>query len=464
MRVSVVDKLEIADRRVTTDGYLAVRANIARSGVYQYSRAEVGLPGNPNEMVGVYRSPEFVFDDASLATIPHKPITLNHPKGGVSAKTWKRDAIGHMGGAAWESEDRKHVVVDMLMMDSVGIQAANTTHQQISLGYSTTIIAQDGVSPEGEPYAAVMTDGYRVDHAALVPAGRAGHTCRVGDSAWPTEDITDSPATAEKWLRKAIALHEKHMNGTAPTTGKAGAASQELMMTQMKNALSELTGEKVKPKMKMGDTTTHTETLVKDAKKMPSLILDGLKVDLEDSEAVSAAFKKLTDKADAATALADKATADLAASEAKAATDIAAKDAKIATLDAEVASLKQAVIDAKVTPEQMREAAKAYSIITDAATKMGFKVEDAMSEAEIKKGAVLAKLGDTYKDKSEAFFDAAFEIEAGKLKDAAPADPYRLAMGDRKTPDFGGNAAEEARKARQEMIDRLNNPTTEEAK
>jgi hypothetical protein len=37
-------------------------------------------------------------------------------------------------------------------------------------------------------------------------------------------------------LKDAIALHVKHMNGTAPTTGAAGERSQMAMMTMMKTA------------------------------------------------------------------------------------------------------------------------------------------------------------------------------------------------------------------------------------
>lgn len=50
----------------------------------------------------------------------------------------------------------------------------------------------------------------------------------------------DSIPGAVKWLKKAIALHEQHMNGEKPTTGKAGEESQMLMMEQMKKALSEI--------------------------------------------------------------------------------------------------------------------------------------------------------------------------------------------------------------------------------
>lgn len=41
-------------------------------------------------------------------------------------------------------------------------------------------------------------------------------------------------------LQQAIRLHEKHMSGTAPTTGPAGMQSQMEMMRQMQGALKAL--------------------------------------------------------------------------------------------------------------------------------------------------------------------------------------------------------------------------------
>lgn len=49
-------------------------------------------------------------------------------------------------------------------------------------------------------------------------------------------------AEAVKLLEQAIALHEKHMNGTAPTTGAAGMRSQMEMMRMMQGALQALNG------------------------------------------------------------------------------------------------------------------------------------------------------------------------------------------------------------------------------
>jgi hypothetical protein len=48
---------------------------------------------------------------------------------------------------------------------------------------------------------------------------------------------------ARQYLAEAIALHEKHMDGTEPTTGPAGEASQAEMMRLMQQAYEALTGE-----------------------------------------------------------------------------------------------------------------------------------------------------------------------------------------------------------------------------
>ena len=48
---------------------------------------------------------------------------------------------------------------------------------------------------------------------------------------------------ARRYLADAIALHEKHMNGTEPTTGPAGEKSQDEMMRMMQQAYEALTGE-----------------------------------------------------------------------------------------------------------------------------------------------------------------------------------------------------------------------------
>jgi uncharacterized protein len=401
LRVSVTDRLTVASTKPVGNGYLAVRANVARSGVYQYTRGEIGLTdGDPNELVSVYRSPDFTFDEASLATIAHKPVTLNHPPKGVSAKTWKRDGIGHSGGAVSEAEDRKHVVVDMLLMDADGVQAAQTTHKEISLGYLTSIRPEIGTSPEGEPYAAVMDGGYVCDHIALVPAGRAGHTCRVGDAAWPSEE----PATPPK--------KEKPVK-TFTLDGLPIRFDDE--------AAIEAGFKKLQDAANTANARADT------------------------------ADKALTDaQAEAATAATTHATA------------IQAKDAEIATLTAEKATLTTQLADAS-SPERLKAAAAAYAHVVDTAKALGATVTDGASEADIKRAVVTAKLGDAAKDWTDAQFDVSFNTLAAGVKVEAK-DALRATF-DSPTPVADmDNLNDAAAKARQAMIDGLKKPATENAK
>lgn len=392
MRISVADRLEIADKRTTSAGYLAVRAKIARDGVYQYTRGSIGLDGDPNEMVGVYRSHDWVFDSDNLATFAHKPICVGHPNEQVNSANWKKLAVGQIGDKVWEAEDRKHVQVDMLIMDQAGIEAATTHSKELSAGYSCEILAQDGVAPDGTPYVAVMSGKLIADHVALVPRGRAGSHARIGDAAWPIEDLA-----------------------------------------------------------------TEKET-----PKVPKIVYDGLTVDLSDAEATQALITKLTDKASDETRRADNAVKALTDAEVLHAS--ALKDANDAKdkAEAEAISAKKALEDAKVTPEQLRDAAKAYAALVDAAGKIApeFAITDSMTEADIRKGVVLAKFGDSYAGKPEGFFDALFEVETGKLADEKPdakTDAFRDAMAGRKIVDFG-DAAATAKAARDKMIAGFNAP------
>lgn len=58
------------------------------------------------------------------------------------------------------------------------------------------------------------------------------------DTAEGQKGSTPDVPKAKEWLKKAIDLHEKHMNGTV----KPDDASQKTMMTQMKNAMTALGG------------------------------------------------------------------------------------------------------------------------------------------------------------------------------------------------------------------------------
>jgi len=386
LRINVADRLEVTDKRVTSAGYLAVRANIAKDGVYQYARGEVGLPGNPNEMIGVYRSHDFVFDSENLATFAHKPVCIGHPKEPVNSKNWKNLAVGAIGDKVWEAEDRRHVQVDMLLMDQAGIDAAQSSHRELSCGYSCSIEAEDGVSPEGEAYQAVMKGPLIADHLALVPRGRAITAAFVGD-AWPTE-ITDT---------------------------KNPPAS----------------------------------------KRKKSMLIDGLKIDLSDEEAVASLVKKLTDARSVAEAALidaqDKAKVAAKTAETALADATKAHDTAMGQKDAEIAELQGKIVD----QSQIDALAQAKADVVDKAkAALGDKAPDfaGKSVPDVRRLSVAVKFGDAaVADKSDDYVEARFDA---MVSTADVTDSFRQSVLSPVVNFNANDAAAKSKAARDAMIAR----------
>lgn len=131
-------------------------------------------------------------------------------------------------------------------------------------------------------------------------------------------------------------------------------------------------------------------------------------------------------KADQAKALAD--------AEAKHKAEIDAKDAEIAKKDAEIEKLK----DAQLSDADLDARVQARAKLVGDAAKIAKDVKvEGLSDADIRKAVVAAKLGDAaIKDRSDAYIEARFDVlaeDAGKadpvagvLKDAKPAAPTSL--------------------------------------
>ena len=172
-----VEDATITGTRITTDGYLVADALCARTGIQRYLGSELGRPDL--QTVDVYRPPEVVFSKDSLSTYPHKPITNDHPQELVTSDNWKEHASGIMGDEVLR--DGEYVRVPLTVMDKKSINDVENGKRELSLGYEMSLDWQEGETPEGEPYQAVMTD-YRANHLAIVDKGRAGSKARIGDT------------------------------------------------------------------------------------------------------------------------------------------------------------------------------------------------------------------------------------------------------------------------------------------
>ncbi|WP_299663854.1 DUF2213 domain-containing protein [uncultured Ruegeria sp.] len=182
------DAVTVGGTRKTDDGYLIADAFAVRTGIQVYRGEELDLPDQ--DEIRVWRPEDEVRSPQSLRTFSHAPITLGHPQR-VTADNWKDLAKGEVSTEAeW---DGNKIKLPLIIKDAEAIAAVEGGVRELSAGYVCQIEFTDGVTPEGEPYGAIQRD-IRVNHLAIVPNGRAGSECRIGDGAdkWGAAPLTPS--------------------------------------------------------------------------------------------------------------------------------------------------------------------------------------------------------------------------------------------------------------------------------
>jgi len=180
------DNVMLHDVRRTSDGYLTAKVKVARTGIQKYRGYEVGL--DHEDEISVYRPAEQVFRKDSLNSYAHRPITKEHPREAVTADNWKKYAVGQTGGEV--ARDGDFVTVPLVLMDADIIRDWETgVRKQLSLGYSTELMWDSGVTDKGEKYDAIQTD-IRANHLAVVVAARGGPNLRIGDNNQGDDKMT----------------------------------------------------------------------------------------------------------------------------------------------------------------------------------------------------------------------------------------------------------------------------------
>lgn len=161
----------------TPEGYLICYAvPINRTGTQLYSAGELGLDGDPERPVTVYRLEEDVFAPAAIASLEGKDVTRGHPNEMLNAENQASYSKGHMENVR---RDGENTVADLVIKDpSLVSDVENGILREVSCGYHCQF----------EPYR----DGYRQthiigNHVAVVPRGRAGRDVAIQDAAEEAE-------------------------------------------------------------------------------------------------------------------------------------------------------------------------------------------------------------------------------------------------------------------------------------
>lgn len=342
----------------TADGYATFEARVARGGnVQTYLGSELGF--EDRETIRVYRPEAEVFKKDAIKTYAGVPVTMGHPQDGVSASNWKDLAVGEVGDDILR--DGEFVRVPMILRDASAIAAVEAGQRELSMGYKAELSFQDGVSPSGEAYDAVMT-GFQMNHVAAVWKARGGEQLRIGDGVneWGASPV--SIADRKESDMTDIKLRTVVVGDQAVNTTDEGARAIEQLKGQ-------ITAKDAKIE---ADADAHSKAVAaKDAE------IDSLKGKLKEAEG------------------------------------------KIPAADA----------ISKLVADRVALEAKARAIVADVKA-------DGLTDADLKKAVVAAKVGDeAIKDKAQAYIDARFDILAeDATKDDGAGDPVAAVIKSGITP------------------------------
>ncbi len=210
-----------------------------------------------------------------VATLNGKPAPAGHPKNDagqyISALNGEALLNAYIGSVCTNARhEGGKTLVDVVVNEAqakahpdgaklverldAAIAGNNADPIHVSTGLFVEAISANGESL-GKKYDRIATN-LQYDHLAILLNQTGAGTPEQGVGMFLNSEGVEErvdcavlstneagTAKAEKSLKDAIALHEKHMNGTAPTTGADGEKSQMKMMRMMKAALDYLTGK-----------------------------------------------------------------------------------------------------------------------------------------------------------------------------------------------------------------------------
>jgi len=190
----VTDTITVSSRKITDHGFLEAPAILARTGVQQYTRRELGITdGDPTSIIRLYRPADEVFNPESMSSFEANPITLNHPKGNrVAADNWRNVAVGDVHGVHQSPDGMAGRVV---IRDARAVKAVQQDGKTaLSNGYTFTLDPTPGTTEDGQVYDGIQRN-IRGNHVAIVDVARGGPICQIADSAGGDAGATEPKPT-----------------------------------------------------------------------------------------------------------------------------------------------------------------------------------------------------------------------------------------------------------------------------
>ncbi|AIN15539.1 Uncharacterized protein conserved in bacteria [Yersinia pseudotuberculosis] len=166
-------------------GLLCKDVPIGRTGVQLYGGEELDdiEPDSDGEIL-VERTEDEVFRPETLASFEGMTFTVSHPIEDVTPDNWGRYAAGHVQNVRRGTGDQSDLMIaDIVVKKAEAIKVIlEEGVDQISSGYDAEY--QQTAIGKARQYDIIA------NHVALVPTGRAGKRCSIGDSKRMTMNNT----------------------------------------------------------------------------------------------------------------------------------------------------------------------------------------------------------------------------------------------------------------------------------
>ncbi|MGS3448559.1 DUF2213 domain-containing protein [Klebsiella electrica] len=168
---------------------------IGRTGEQEYDATErPELVPNERGKIIVRRTPEEVFSDRAMASFEGMAVTIGHPRDFdgqiifVTPDNWRQLAHGHIQNVRRGTDDKTDLLLaDVIVKTPEALQAIDDGDDEVSCGYDADY---EQISPGLAKQSAITAN-----HLALVPNGRAGFRCAIGDSM---------PSTTKNWFTRLL--------------------------------------------------------------------------------------------------------------------------------------------------------------------------------------------------------------------------------------------------------------------
>lgn len=168
---------------------------IGRTGEQEYDATERPelVPDSRGKVI-VRRTQEEVFSERAMASFEGMAVTIGHPRDFngeiifVTPENWRQLANGHIQNVRRGQGSKSDLLLaDVIVKTPEGLQAIDDGDDEVSCGYDADY---EQISPGLANQSAITGN-----HLALVPNGRAGFRCKIGDAM---------PSTTKNWFTRLL--------------------------------------------------------------------------------------------------------------------------------------------------------------------------------------------------------------------------------------------------------------------